>query len=160
MDYKLALALRIRQLRPRTVILPYWEARHPDHYMASHLAYEGCFLAGLKKLDMEGEPFRPFKILYSTSYDPDRSVRPSFVVDISAEFARRQRAILAYKSQFAPSRADRRSKVFIPLDGLVQQMEVVARYYGNTIGAKYAEPFLTREIVQIDDVVDLPVRSV
>src|SRR6185437_4150822 len=48
MDYKLAVARRIRALRPRTVILPYWEGRHPDPYTAARLGYEGCFLAGLK----------------------------------------------------------------------------------------------------------------
>src|ERR1700761_3054457 len=53
------LAGRIRVLRPRTVILPYWEGRHPDHYRASELGYEACFLAGLKKLDQNSEPHRP-----------------------------------------------------------------------------------------------------
>ena len=48
--HKLRLAAAIRELRPRTVIIPYWEARHPDHYNASTLCYEGCFLAGLKQL--------------------------------------------------------------------------------------------------------------
>ncbi len=86
MEYKMAIAGRIRALRPRTVILPYWEGRHPDHYTASRLGYEGCFLAGLKRLDLDGEAYRPFKVLYSTTYD--RTVRPSFVVDISGEFSR------------------------------------------------------------------------
>src|ERR1700739_4072903 len=63
-----ALAPVIRQLRTRTVILPYWEARHPDHYHASSLGYEGCFLAGLKQLPIDGEPYRPFKIFYATSF--------------------------------------------------------------------------------------------
>src|ERR1700675_4120370 len=90
-EYKLAVARRIRALKPHTVILPYLEGRHPDHYTAARLGYEGCFLAGLKRLDVEGEAYRPFKVLYSTTYD--RSVRPSFVVDISREFARRSRAI-------------------------------------------------------------------
>src|SRR2546425_31893 len=48
-EYKLAVARKIRALRPRTVILPYWEGRHPDHYNAGKLAYEGCFLAGLRR---------------------------------------------------------------------------------------------------------------
>jgi bacillithiol biosynthesis deacetylase BshB1 len=56
-QYKLALAQKIRALRPHTVILPYWEARHPDHYNASRLGYEGCFLAGLKALPIDGEFF-------------------------------------------------------------------------------------------------------
>src|ERR1700675_2223607 len=96
--YKLAVARRIRALQPRTVILPYWEGRHPDHYTAARLGYEGCFLAGLKQLPIEGEAFRPYKILYSTVYC--RDVRPTFVVDITKQFDRRYKAILAYGSQF------------------------------------------------------------
>src|SRR5580693_9829500 len=75
-ETKLAVAQRIRALKPHTVILPYWEGRHPDHYTAARLGYEGCFLAGLKRLDLEGEAHRPFKVLYATAYD--RTVRPSF----------------------------------------------------------------------------------
>jgi len=157
MDYKLALARCIRRLRPRTVILPYWEGRHPDHYAASRIGYEGCFLAGLKQLDIEGEPFRPFKILYATTYD--RTVRPTFVVDITREFARRHRAILAYSSQFRPKGRERRSKVHLPLDRLVQHVNMAARFYGEMVGVEYAEPFLTKEVMQIEDVADLPVRS-
>jgi N-acetylglucosamine malate deacetylase 1 len=47
---RLKVARVIRQTRPRVVILPYWEGRHPDHYTASKLGYEACFLAGLAKL--------------------------------------------------------------------------------------------------------------
>jgi N-acetylglucosamine malate deacetylase 1 len=158
MEYKLAIAGRIRALRPHTVILPYWEGRHPDHYNAARLGYEGCFLAGLKRLDLQGEAYRPFKILYSTTYD--RSVRPSFVVDISREFARRSRAILAYRSQFQPVGRERKSKVYLPLDRLVQEVHLVARFYGDMVGVEYAEPFLAKEVMQVEDVVDLPVRSI
>jgi len=158
MEYKLAVAGRIRALRPHTVILPYWEGRHPDHYNAARLGYEGCFLAGLKRLDLQGEAYRPFKILYSTTYD--RSVRPSFVVDISREFARRSRAILAYRSQFQPVGRERKSKVYLPLDRLVQEVHLVARFYGDMVGVEYAEPFLAKEVMQVEDVVQLPVRSV
>src|SRR5262245_52204990 len=82
-QYKLALAQKIRELRPHTVILPYWEARHPDHYNASKLGYEGCFLAGLKALPIDGEPYRPFKILYCTSFE---GMPPTFVVDITKQY--------------------------------------------------------------------------
>src|SRR6202047_3795843 len=87
-QHKLRLAGVIRELRPKTVILPYWEARHPDHYHASTLGYEGCFLAGLKQVPIEGEAYRPFKILYATSF---ADVRPTFVVDITKEYARRRK---------------------------------------------------------------------
>jgi N-acetylglucosamine malate deacetylase 1 len=155
---KLAVAQRIRALQPHTVILPYWEGRHPDHYTAARLAYEGCFLAGLKRLPIEGEAFRPFKILYSTVYY--REVRPTFVVDISKYYDRRYRAILAYHSQFSPKTRDKKSKVDIPLDRLHHEVNLIARYYGQMAGVEYAEPFLVKEVMQVDDVIQLPVRSV
>ncbi len=158
MEYKLAIARRIRALRPRTVILPYWEGRHPDHYTAARLGYEGCFLAGLKRLDLQGEAYRPFKVLYSTTYD--RTIRPSFVVDISQEFSRRSRAILAYGSQFRPKGREPRSNVYIPLDRLASEVHAVARFYGDMIGVEYAEPFLVKEVMRVDDVVEFPVRSI
>src|SRR5258708_35729183 len=49
-ENRLKVARVIRQTRPRVVILPYWKGRHPDHYTASKLGYEACFLAGLAKL--------------------------------------------------------------------------------------------------------------
>jgi bacillithiol biosynthesis deacetylase BshB1 len=155
-QHKLRLARVIRELRPHTVILPYWEARHPDHYHASTLAYEGCFLAGLKQLPIEGEAYRPFKILYSTSY---AGVRPTFVVDITAEFDARHKAILAYGSQFRPKTRQKKSKVFLAIDRLEDEMNQLARHYGQMIGVKYGEPFLQKELLAVDDVIKLPVRS-
>ncbi|MBZ5662910.1 MAG: bacillithiol biosynthesis deacetylase BshB1 [Acidobacteriia bacterium] len=156
-EFKLAVARRIRALQPHTVIIPYWDGRHPDHYTASRLAYEGCFLAGLKQLPIEGEAFRPFKILYATVYY--KEVRPTFVVDISPYFDRRYKAILAYGSQFRPKTKDKKSKVDIPLDRLHQEVNLIARYFGHLAGVEYAEPFLVKEIMQVEDVVKLPVRS-
>ncbi len=95
---RMTLAQRIRELRPRTVILPYWEGRHPDHYRAAEMGYEACFLAGLRKIDPYTEPHRPYKILYAALY---ASVKPSFVVDITAFFERRMSSLLAYRSQYA-----------------------------------------------------------
>jgi bacillithiol biosynthesis deacetylase BshB1 len=160
--HKLRLAAVIRELRPKTVILPYWEARHPDHYHASTLGYEGCFLAGLKQLPIEGEPHRPFKILYSTVYAP---VRPTFVVDITSHFERRHRAILAFASQFHPNKSEppkqfKKTNVFLAIDRLEDEMNQLARHYGEMIGVKYGEPFLIKELMQVHDVVKMDVRSI
>ena len=154
---KLLLAAKIRELRPKTVILPYWEARHPDHYHASALGYEGCFLAGLKQLPIEGEAYRPFKILYSTAY---ANVRPTFVVDISAQYDERKRAILAYSSQFPGNVPVDKGAVHLGLDELENEMNQLARHYGQMIGVRYGEPFLVKELMRVDDVVKMEVRSV
>jgi bacillithiol biosynthesis deacetylase BshB1 len=157
-EQKLAVAQHIRRLRPHTVILPYWEGRHPDHYTAGKLGYEACFLAGLTQLPIPGEPFRPFKVLYTTF---DHPMRPTFVVDITKEFARRNEAALAFRSQFRPSKKVLKSmkKVYVPLDQLDRRVELMSRYFGNMIGVPYGEAFFVREMVQVDDVVEMPVRS-
>jgi N-acetylglucosamine malate deacetylase 1 len=156
-QHKLRLASVIRRLRPRTVILPYWEARHPDHYNASTLGYEGCFLAGLRQLPLEGEAYRPFKILYSTSY---ADVRPTFVVDISGQYEQRRKAILAFASQFRPKKGERKSKVHLAIDRLEAEMNQLARHYGQMIGVQYGEPFLQKELIKVEDVVKMEVRSI
>lgn len=154
---KMAVAEVIRELEPHTVIVPYWEGRHPDHYTAGVLCYEACFVAGLKNYPLAGLPFRPFKIIYAAAY---ADVRPTFAVDITDVYERRRRAILAYKSQFRPPKHDRKSRVVIPLDELEERMNSIARHYGRMIGVKYAEGFVVKEVVRIDDVVRMPVRSV
>jgi N-acetylglucosamine malate deacetylase 1 len=156
-DYKIAIAEIIRELQPRTVILPYWEGRHPDHYTAAKLGYEACFIAGLKNYPLSGEPFRPFKILYAAAYD---YIRPTFCVDITEHFERRKEAILAYASQFTPQKKERRSTVYLPLDALEGRMNSIAQYYGQLIGVKYAEGFVVKEVMQVDDLMKLQVRSI
>jgi N-acetylglucosamine malate deacetylase 1 len=155
-EQKAVIAEIVRELQPRVVILPYWEGRHPDHYTAAILGYEACFIAGLKNYPVAGEPFRPFKIIYAAAYS---TVRPTFAIDITKQYERRRRAILAYTSQFTPSKGARDSKVFLPLDQLEGRMSLFARQYGRLIGVQYAEGFVVKEVIQIDDVVKMPVRS-
>jgi bacillithiol biosynthesis deacetylase BshB1 len=150
---RLSLAVKIRELRPRVVILPYWQGRHPDHYRASELGYEACYLAGLKKLDETTPPHRPFKIVYSSLYAP---VAPSFVVDITRQFERRMAALLSYKSQYGGREP---SDLFPSEEEIRERLAAIARYYGNLIGVRYGEPFVVRETLKVDDIVALGVRS-
>src|SRR5580693_3707331 len=128
---RMSLAVEIRNLRPRVVILPYWEARHPDHYRASEIAVEACFLAGLKKLSEESAPHRPHKILYSSLY---ANVTPSFVVDISAEFDPRMSALFCYQSQYGQS--VQASELFPDQQEIRDRFGSIARFYGNLICVK------------------------
>jgi len=151
---RITIASRIRELRPRVVILPYWEARHPDHYRAAEMAYEGCFLAGLKKLDPYTEPHRPEKILYASLY---ADVKPSFVVDISAQFERRMQALFCYRSQYGAS--EEGSNLFPDEAEIRERLGAVARHYGNLIGCRYGEPFVVKEAMRVDNVMEMGVRS-
>jgi bacillithiol biosynthesis deacetylase BshB1 len=151
---RMTLASQIRMLRPRVVILPYWEARHPDHYRAGELGFEACFLAGLRKLDSESEPHRPYKVIYSSLY---ANVIPSFVVDISAQFERRMEALFAYASQYGDAQAG--SDLFPSQAEIRERLAGIARFYGNQIGVRYGEPFVVKETMEVSDIVTLGPRS-
>jgi len=152
---RLTLAVKIRELAPRVVILPYWQARHPDHYRCSEIGFEACFLAGLKKLDEYTTPHRPQKILYASLY---AEVKPSFIVDISAQFERRMTALLSYASQYG---AVTEGGALFPDEAEIRErLGAIARFYGNQIGVKYGEPFVVKEAMRIDDIVAMPVRSI
>jgi bacillithiol biosynthesis deacetylase BshB1 len=152
---RMTLAQKIRELQPRVVILPYWQARHPDHYRAGEMGYEACFLAGLKKLDEHSEPHRPFKVVYASVY---ADVKPSFIADISAQFERRMAALLSYKSQYGSTGEG--SDLFPQETEIRERLGAIARFYGNQIGVKYGEPFVVKEAIRIDDIVSMPVRSI
>jgi bacillithiol biosynthesis deacetylase BshB1 len=162
---RMTLAVKIRELRPRVVILPYWEGRHPDHYRASELGYEACFLAGLKKLDEYSEPHRPYKVIYASLY---AHVKPSFVVDISGQFEARMTALLSYQSQYGSrgecsqreGARDEGGGLFPQEHEIRERLGAIARFYGNLIGVKYGEPFVVKETMQVDDIVNMGVRSI
>jgi LmbE family N-acetylglucosaminyl deacetylase len=136
------------------VILPYWEARHPDHYRTSEIGFEACFLAGLKKLDEETPPHRPGKIVYASSY---ANVTPSFVVDISDHFERRMTALFCYESQYGAS--ETASELFPDREEIRERLGAIARFYGNLIGVKYGEPFVVKEMMRVDDLAAMGVRG-
>jgi bacillithiol biosynthesis deacetylase BshB1 len=152
---RMTLAVKIREIKPRVVILPYWQARHPDHYRAGELGYEACFLAGLKKLDEYSEPHRPFKIIYSSLY---ADVKPSFIVDISAQFERRMLSLLSYRSQYG--KVENGSTLFPDEQEIRERLGAIARFYGNLIGVRYGEPFVVKEAIEVGDIVAMPVRSI
>jgi LmbE family N-acetylglucosaminyl deacetylase len=105
-----------------------------------------------------GEAYRPHKILYSTAFA--QHLQPSFVVDITPHYEQRRKAILSYGSQFRPRKGEAKSKVYLGLEQLEDEMNRLARYYGHMIDVQYGEPFLIKELIKIDDIVDMPVRSV
>ena len=169
-ENRLKVASVIRETRPRVVILPYWKGRHPDHYTASILGYEACFLAGLAKLGTSGQGLgastgnheisalpahRPFKIIYATLY---YDIRPTFVVDISDHFEEKFASILAYKSQFGDQEAGK--DIFPAHQEIRARVDAMARFYGMLGGVTYGEPFLQKEVGLIDDLLAIPVKSI
>ena len=176
-ENRLKVARVIRQQRPKVLILPYWQGRHPDHYTASVLGYEASFLAGLAKLDIKHVPpvvgespsfytsgvlapegvesHRPFKIIYASLY---HDVRPTFVVDITDQLETRFGSLMAYESQFSDQQAG--SGIFPAKSEIRARVEAMARYYGMLGGVTYAEPFVQKEVGLVDDLLAIPVKSI
>jgi N-acetylglucosamine malate deacetylase 1 len=172
LENRLKVARVIREQRPRVVILPYWQGRHPDHYTAATLGYEACFVAGLSKLEINGTSavkpsaadlgeqrslvaHRPFKLVYASLYF---DVRPSFVVDISDQFEARFQSLMAYKTQFSDQES---GKGIFPAQAEIRaRIEAMARFYGMLGGVEFAEPFVQKEVGLVDDLLTIPVKSI
>ena len=154
-ENKLKIADIIRKAKPELVVLPHWEQRHPDHAACHRLGYDACFLAGLKKLDLDGEPHRPRKIIYVTYF---RNTDYTFMVDISEQFEQKCAAVAAYKSQF--DSPDNAKRIFQPGVDIFEFMQARARQLGLLVGVQYAEAFTVKEHVLIDDPQNMPVSSI
>jgi bacillithiol biosynthesis deacetylase BshB1 len=153
-----AIVAALRRLRPVVVITQHWDQRHPDHALASRLVYDACFMAGLRNYRPAlGEAFRPRKVVYATSMTETVEAAPTFVVDITATFETKMRAIRAFASQFEAAEGE---TVALPFDRFQQAVELTARRHGQRIGVACGEGFVTREPVLVDDLLALGGRSI
>jgi N-acetylglucosamine malate deacetylase 1 len=153
---RVVIVEQLRRFRPRVVILPYVVGRHPDHRIGSELIRDACFLSGLKNYPAGGEPHRPAKICYAMSFRED-AVKPTFVVDISAQFDRKIRAVMCYASQF--SDATQGGELYPTGQSFPDLIATQNGHYGSLIRARFGEPFWTQETVAVDDIVTMPVFS-
>jgi bacillithiol biosynthesis deacetylase BshB1 len=154
-ETRIKIARVLRLLRPRVVILPYWQGRHPDHAITGTLGYDACFVSGLAKVDTGAPPHRPFKIVYASLY---ADMRPSFIVDITPFIEQRHNALMAYRSQYANQAAG--SSLFVPEEEIRERTFAEARHYGLLAGVRYGEPFVQKEVGLVDDLTLMPVQSI
>jgi bacillithiol biosynthesis deacetylase BshB1 len=135
-DHRLPVIELIRRTRPRIVLAPYWEDRHPDHARASTLVREACFLAGVGKMG-DGPAYRPERLVY---YMLRTTFSASFIMDVSSVWERRMAAVRAYESQFQSQDGGVETALSSP--GFLRALEARAIWFGWMIGAAYGEPFL------------------
>jgi bacillithiol biosynthesis deacetylase BshB1 len=140
LDARARLAGALRQLRPRVLFAPFWHDAHPDHVAASALVDAARFWAKLTKSDLPGDPHYPQRVLYYFTIHLREHVQPSFVLDVSDHLETKMRALACYRSQLIEGRSTTPPTL---LDDLRDR----ARYWGWTIGCRYGEPFISRELV-------------
>jgi bacillithiol biosynthesis deacetylase BshB1 len=133
--HRLPIIQLIRETRPRLVLAPSGEDRHPDHTAASKLVQEACFFAGVSKIGA-GHPHRPERVYYYMIHHP---FKPSFVMDISTVWDRKMAALAAYKSQFQSDGGGIETAISRP--DFLRLLEARSIYFGAMIGATYGEAF-------------------
>jgi bacillithiol biosynthesis deacetylase BshB1 len=157
-EQQLAIIPFIRKYRPDIVLANALADRHPDHGMGAALAAKSCFLSGLKAiqtLDENGnsqEAWRP-KTVYH--YIQDRYMSPDFVVDISAEWAKKVESIRAFSSQFYVGKDDNEPVTPISTPDFMKFLESRARDYGRSIGVQFGEGFVADRTIGVSDLANL-----
>jgi len=134
----------IRRHRPRSIAIPYWDDRHPDHVAASHVLRTAVFRSGLRRYDTGAEPWRPEWLCY---YFINDSATPSFVVDVSAHYERKRKSLECYVSQFAPP-GDGAVATRLTASTFRQLVESRDAQFGALAGVAFAEGIVVREPVQ------------
>jgi LmbE family N-acetylglucosaminyl deacetylase len=146
---RLVVAGHLRALRPSVVITHWKVGRHRDHRVASELVRDACFLSALRKLDVEGQPFRPRKLVYATAFREDADP-PDFVIDITDQFDRKLDVIGLYTSQF--DGATQAGEVYPGGDRpLLEQLRAKTAHYGSLIRVRYGEPFRVDEAMEVEE---------
>jgi bacillithiol biosynthesis deacetylase BshB1 len=170
-EARAVVATILRELRPKTVITHWPDARHPDHRAAAELTRDACFLAGVRNFagpagvtDAPDGPtpaqiqaHRPHKLLYALTYQ-ENAPKPTLVLDITSQMKRKLDAIFAFGSQFEgkTSMGDVFGGGERPLR---DQILAQHAHYGSLIRKEYGEPFWCREAVEAGDLVNLAVSS-
>ena len=146
----------IRKFQPEVLMINAPNDRHPDHGRAHLVSKEAAFLSGLRKIEtkINGEnqdPWRP-KVVYS--YIQGWFINPDFIVDISEEFDAKMESIMAYRSQFHdPSSSEPNTWLSSPdFFDLIKGRSVE---FGQAIGGKYGEGFLTERWIGVNDIMNL-----
>jgi bacillithiol biosynthesis deacetylase BshB1 len=133
----------IRRARPKTIAVPYERDRHPDHVAASRLLARAAFQSGLARYAAAGEKWRADWLLY---YFINDSTRPSFVVDVTAQYAVKRAALACHRSQFAPPSTGA-SATRLNTPRFQQLIESRDAQFGALIGVEFAEGVLVRELM-------------
>lgn len=143
-----AVVAAIRRWRPRIVLSPCREDRHPDHLAAAELVRRAYYAATIGRAAGGGlPPHRPDALIeYFGHLEP----APSFIVDISAVWERRLEAVACYASQLGTDGAAGPTTNIAAPD-FKRRLETRYAYWGSRIGAAYGEPFRVDRLVPLDD---------
>jgi N-acetylglucosamine malate deacetylase 1 len=141
-DQMLDVVRLIRRTQPRTIALPYWNDRHPDHRAASDVLARAAFKSGLRRFASDaGEAWRPDWICY---YFINDSAPESFGIDVSEHYDMKRRALACHRSQFTTAASESvATRLTVP--HFQQLIESRDAHLGALLGVAFAEAVVVRE---------------
>jgi len=142
-DHAICIASLVRAARPRVIAIPHWSDRHPDHVAASHLLTDAIFSAGLRRFVAKGDAWKPEWVCY---YFINDSSPPSFVVDVSAHYDTKRRALACHTSQFRPS-APNAVSTRLTSSRFTQLIESRDAQFGASCDVEFAEGFVVKQLL-------------
>jgi bacillithiol biosynthesis deacetylase BshB1 len=139
----------LRELKPRVILAPHWEAVHPDHAECSKLIQSAYVLVHLRHFKTDHPAYRPQGLFF---YDARSGMVPSFVVDISSVFDVKMEAIRAHRSQFEPDPDPAKPPLTEISDPtFLEGIGGMARFWGFRARVRYGEPFMSKEPFRVAD---------
>jgi bacillithiol biosynthesis deacetylase BshB1 len=135
----------IRRFRPRLVVAPYWQDRHPDHAAAGQIVRNSSLYCGLRKSNDPNPPHKPEAFLY---YPLNNFQQPSFVVDTTSVYSRKLDLIRIHHSQFSKT-AQEFGVVAHGVSDYLFGLESRDRYMGSLIGAHFGEALIADQPVRL-----------
>ena len=154
--HQMKIVQKIREFRPDIVLCNAIRDRHIDHGKGSDLVSQACFLSGLRRIetkigDADQEAWRPKLVYHYIQWQP---ITPDFVVDVTGFMDIKEKAVLAYASQFYdPGSKEPVSP--IATKNFLDSVTYRARDLGRLIGRDYAEGFTAERYVAVDHLDDL-----
>lgn len=139
------IASVVRRLRPRIVLAPFWQDRHPDHAAAGTMIRNSPLYCTLKKSEDPNPPHKPDAFLY---YPLNNFQQPTFVVDTTSVFARKLDLVRVHRSQFSKS-AQEFGVLAHGVSDYLFGLESRDRYMGSLIGAHFGEALIAEQAIPL-----------
>ena len=152
-QHQLEIIKIIRKYKPDVILANAPDDRHPDHGRAAALTYDAWFLSGLRKIEtsIDGEIQEAWRPKTFYHYIQAKFLKPDFVVDVSDFIDKKMESIFAYKSQFHDLSSNE-PQTFISSPEFIEFTKARSREFGSPIGAKFAEGFIAKKLIGVDDI--------
>ena len=150
--HQLEIIKMIRKYKPEIVLCNAIDDRHIDHPKGSKLVSDACFLSGLLKIKTEidgsqQEKWRPKQVYHYIQW---KNIEPDFVVDVSGFIDKKEKAVLAYGSQFFDANSNE-PETPITSKNFIDSINYRARDFGRLIGVDFAEGYTSERYVAVEN---------